>query len=155
MHKPPHPGRFIYATHMDPFGVSCRQLAKHLDVAVSTLSRVLKAQNGISPEMALRLSAVLGRSPESWLTTQDNYDLWQAKQNVQLSALTKIELKVGYWDRENRQSINNRHHRTTGYCLKPPDEYCLVNDRFGVIASIQLHKLGCQLHVHRGMPDLI
>jgi len=92
MHNPPHPGEFILATYMEPSGLSCRQLAKHLGVAVSTLSRVLKTQNGVSPEMALRLAAVLGRSPESWLTMQDNYDLWQARKNTQLSALTRIEL---------------------------------------------------------------
>ena len=94
MHNPPHPGEFIFATYMEPFGVSCRQLAKYLHVAASTLNRILKTQSGISPEMALRLSAVLGRSPESWLAMQDNYDLWQVKQNVKLNALTKIELKV-------------------------------------------------------------
>ncbi len=67
MHKPPHPGEFIQATYMEPFNLSCRYLAKQLDVAPSTLSRVLKMQSGISPEMALRLSKSLGRSPESWL----------------------------------------------------------------------------------------
>ncbi|MEC8428288.1 MAG: HigA family addiction module antitoxin, partial [Pseudomonadota bacterium] len=56
MHNPPHPGEFISSTYMEPFGVSCRKLAKHLDVAASTLNRILKSQSGVSPEMALRLS---------------------------------------------------------------------------------------------------
>jgi plasmid maintenance system antidote protein VapI len=43
--------------------------------------------------MALRLSKALGRSPESWLTMQDNYDLWQAKQSVDLKIVRKIEFK--------------------------------------------------------------
>lgn len=33
--------------------------------------RVLKGTNRITPEMALRLSKGLGRSPESWLAMQD------------------------------------------------------------------------------------
>ena len=45
-------------------------------------------------EMALRLSKALGRSPESWLTMQDNYDLWQAKQTLDLKKVGKIEFKV-------------------------------------------------------------
>jgi addiction module HigA family antidote len=94
MYNPPHPGKFIYSTYMEPFDISCRQLAKHLQVAASTLNRILKTQSGISPEMALRLSAVLGRTPESWLSMQDSYDLWQAKQNIKLNVLTKIELEV-------------------------------------------------------------
>lgn len=94
MHAPPHPGEFISATYMDPFGVSCRNLAKHLDVAASTLNRVLKGQSGISPEMALRLSKTLGRTPESWLTMQDNYDLWLAKKAVKLSNVQQLKLNV-------------------------------------------------------------
>jgi addiction module HigA family antidote len=54
MHNPPHPGEFIQATYMEPFGLSCRYLAEQLDVAASTLNRVLKKQSAVSPEMALR-----------------------------------------------------------------------------------------------------
>jgi addiction module HigA family antidote len=62
MHNPPHPGEFIMATYMEPFGLSCRYLAEQLDVSPSTLNRVLKQQSGVSPEMALRLSKSLGRT---------------------------------------------------------------------------------------------
>ena len=94
MYNPPHPGEFVFATYMEPFGVSCRQLAAHLDVAASTLNRVIKGQSGISPEMALRLSKAVGRSPESWLTMQDNYDLWQAKKAVKLDRVKQMEFSA-------------------------------------------------------------
>jgi addiction module HigA family antidote len=92
MHNPPHPGEFIQATYMDPFGLSCRYLAKQLNVAASTLNRILKGQSAISPEMALRLSKALGRSPESWLAMQDACDLWQAKKTIKLGNVHKIKL---------------------------------------------------------------
>ena len=92
MHNPPHPGEFIAATYMEPFGLSCRFLASKLNVAASTLNRVLKKQSGVSPEMALRLSKSLGRSPESWLAMQDNYDLSQARRQVKLGKVKKIPL---------------------------------------------------------------
>ena len=69
-----------------------RYLANQLDVAASTLNRILKQQSGISPEMALRLSKALGRSPESWLAMQHTYDLWQAKRVVQLDRVNKLDL---------------------------------------------------------------
>ncbi len=94
MHNPPHPGEFIQATYMEPFNLSCRYLAGQLDVAASTLNRVLKMQSGISPEMALRLSKALGRSPESWLCMQDAYDLWQAKKRIKLGSIRKIKLNA-------------------------------------------------------------
>ncbi len=92
MHNPPHPGEFVLATYMEPFGLSCRYLAKQLNVAASTLNRILKQQSGVSPEMALRLSKSLGRSPESWLAMQDAYDLSQAKKTVKLSKVQKVKL---------------------------------------------------------------
>ena len=92
MHSPPHPGEFIKATYMEPFDLSCRFLARQLNVAASTLNRVLKAQSGISPEMALRLSKALGRSPESWLSMQDAYDLWHAKKHIELNCVQKVKI---------------------------------------------------------------
>lgn len=92
MFNPAHPGEFIFETYMEPFGLSCRYLAGKLDVSPSTLNRVLKCQSGISPEMALRLSKALGRSPESWLAMQDAYDLWHAGKNLSLDKVQKLEL---------------------------------------------------------------
>jgi antitoxin HigA-1 len=63
-------------------------------VAASTLNRILNGTSRISPEMALRLSKALGRSAESWLTMQDNYDLWLAKKVVDLKTVRRIELKA-------------------------------------------------------------
>lgn len=93
-HNPPHPGEFIYEVYLEPFGFSCRYLAKQLDVASSTLNRILKGQSAISPEMALRLSKAIGRTPESWLSMQDNYDLWHVKQKVNLTNVHAVDFAV-------------------------------------------------------------
>lgn len=90
MHNPPHPGEFIRKTYIEPFEISIRSLAENLGVAASTLARVIAERSAVSPEMALRLSKALGRSPESWLAMQDNYDLWQAKKSANLSNVHKI-----------------------------------------------------------------
>jgi len=91
MHNPPHPGEFIRATYIEPFDVSIRSLADSLGVSPSTLARIISQRSGISPEMALRLSKALGRSPESWLSMQHNYDLYQAKKVADLSGVQEIE----------------------------------------------------------------
>ena len=92
MHNPPHPGEFITEVYLEPNHISGRELALKLGVAASTLSRVLKGTNRISPEMALRLAKALGRSAESWLAMQYNHDLWQARQRVNLSSVGKVTL---------------------------------------------------------------
>jgi antitoxin HigA-1 len=92
MHNPPHPGEFMTAVYLEPNGLSGRELAVRLGVAPSTLNRILTGRSGISPEMALRLSKALGRTPESWLAMQYNHDLWQARQRLNLDAVTKVKL---------------------------------------------------------------
>ncbi|MGH8453845.1 MAG: HigA family addiction module antitoxin [Nevskiales bacterium] len=92
MHNPPHPGAFITEVYLEPNNLSARGLAAKLGVAASTLHRILTGASGISPEMALRLSKALGRSPESWLAMQYNHDLWQARQHVKLGNVGKIRL---------------------------------------------------------------
>jgi len=92
MHNPPHPGEFILVTYLEPYKLSCRYLANKLNVAASTLNRIMRGQSGVSPEMALRLSKALGRSPESWLAMQNAFDLLQAKKRVKLGKVKKINL---------------------------------------------------------------
>jgi len=90
MHNPPHPGEFIREVYLQPHGLSARRLAERLAVSPSTLGRVLNGSSGISPEMALRLSRVLGRSLESWLALQDRYDLHEAERRVDLRRIKPI-----------------------------------------------------------------
>jgi addiction module HigA family antidote len=94
MHNPPHPGEFIREGYITPFGNSVRKIAENLNVAPSTLTRLLNGKSNISPEMALRLSKSFGRSPESWLAMQDQYDLWHARKNVSLKKVKKLKLSA-------------------------------------------------------------
>jgi addiction module HigA family antidote len=94
MHNPPHPGEFIREVYLEPFAITGRHLSAKLGVSPSTLNRILNGSSGVSSEMALRLSKSLGRSPESWLAMQDNYDLWQARQSVNLDAVQKVEFRA-------------------------------------------------------------
>jgi len=94
MHNPPHPGEFITEMYLEPNGISGRELAAKLDVAPSTLSRILNGTSRVTPDMALRLSKALGRTPESWLSMQDSHDLWNARQTVDLSRVSKLKLNA-------------------------------------------------------------
>ena len=94
MYNPPHPGEFIREIYITPHDISVRKVAEGLGVSASTLNRLLNGESNISPEMALPLSKALGRSPESWLAMQDQYNLWYAKKNVNLSQVKKLKLNA-------------------------------------------------------------
>ena len=94
-HNPPHIGRMIFRTYIEPFDdVSANQIADALGVARSTFNRLLNGISDLSPEMAVRLSAVLGGSAESWLRIQENYDLWKAREKVDTNKLTRITFQA-------------------------------------------------------------
>jgi antitoxin HigA-1 len=92
MHNPPHPGEIIRDFCVEALGITITDAAGALGVTRKTLSALLNARSGISPEMALRLSKVFGRSPEAWLKLQVQYDLWQTQNKVDLSKLKRIEI---------------------------------------------------------------
>ena len=90
MHNPPHPGEIIKEFCIEPLNLTVTKSAESLGVSRKTLSMLLNGKSGISPEMSLRLSKVFGRSPEGWLRLQLQYDLWRAKQNVDIKHLKRI-----------------------------------------------------------------
>ncbi len=77
MKNPPHPGTIVLRDCIEPLGLSITGAASSLGVTRNTLSELVNARRGISPEMAIRLSKAFGGSPESWLTQQAHYDLSQ------------------------------------------------------------------------------
>ena len=80
MHNPAHPGE-VLRNYLGDFDITA--LAERLQVARTTLSRVLNGHAGVSAVMALRLAKVLpNTSPEFWLRMQMNYDLWQARKRM-------------------------------------------------------------------------
>lgn len=90
-HNPPHPGGFIKRVYLEPNGLGSNEVSAKLKVSASTFNRLINEKSDISPEMALKLSKVLGRSPESWLLMQDNFDLWKARNTIDLSSYESIK----------------------------------------------------------------
>jgi len=72
-----HPGTTVRQDCIEKNGLSVTDAARILGVDRQTLSNLLNARSGISPEMAIRLSQVFGGSVESWITQQAQYDLAQ------------------------------------------------------------------------------
>ncbi len=91
MHNPPHPGEIIRELCVDPLGLTVTEAAKALKVTRKTLSTLLNGRAGISPEMALRLYRVFGRTPEGWMRLQLQFDLWKAEKSLDVSELKRIK----------------------------------------------------------------
>lgn len=90
MHNPPHPGEVLRDGVFTDTGITVTEFAKRIGVTRVALSRVLNGKGGISADMAVRLTAALGGSAESWLHMQANYELWQAEKALKRE-VAKIE----------------------------------------------------------------
>ena len=81
MKNPPHPGVVVLQECIGPSGLNITQAAEALGVTRNTLSELVNARRGISPEMAVRLSKVFGGTEQGWLVQQAQYDLAQVRRD--------------------------------------------------------------------------
>jgi addiction module HigA family antidote len=86
MHNPAHPGMLI-ADQMGDRTIT--DLAKHLRVTRTALSRIINGRAAVSADMALRLQDAFGIRADLWLSMQAARDLWVAsrKKRVKVARL--------------------------------------------------------------------
>src|SRR5665647_3462790 len=80
--KPTHPGAILREDVLPDLSMSVSAFARSLGVSRQTLHAVLAERSGISPEMALRLGALLGNGSQLWVGMQTKYDLWLAEEKL-------------------------------------------------------------------------
>ena len=80
--KPTHPGAILREDVLPDLGMSVTAFARNLGVSRQTLHSVLAERSGITPEMALRMGALLGNGAQFWVDMQTKHDLWQAEEKL-------------------------------------------------------------------------
>jgi len=93
MFDPAHPGELIRETLeglKEETGnkLTVGQVATGLGTTRKTLSAIINGRQGVSPEMALRLSKAFNTTAEFWMHAQENYDLAQARKKVDVKMIT-------------------------------------------------------------------
>lgn len=73
-----HPGSIVRQECIVKHGLSVTSAARVLGVDRQTLSNLLNARSGISPEMAIRLEKAFGTPAREWLMRQLDHELTEA-----------------------------------------------------------------------------
>ncbi len=94
MYNPPHPGKAIRVSCLEPLGLSVTEGAKALGVSRQALSSLVNERASISPEMAVRLAKAFGSTPEHWIRMQSAWDIAQIRKRAD-------EIVVGRYVRES------------------------------------------------------
>ena len=78
MKDPPHPGKVVRVSCLEPLGLNVTDAAKVLGVSRQALSNLLNGRARLSTEMAIRLAKAFGSTTETWIRLQAAYDVAQA-----------------------------------------------------------------------------
>lgn len=89
MANPSSPGDIIQES-LDALNVSLREFARAMNIAPSTASRLITGKAALTPEMAIKLSVVIGSSAEMWLNLQTKWSLADAQRRVDTSGLKRL-----------------------------------------------------------------
>jgi len=92
MYNPPYPGKLLLEDWIKPLNFTISEFALRIGTSRKNLSEIVNGKTGISPEMALKISKAIGTTPDIWLRMQMSYDLWQAKQRVNLDDIQVIAI---------------------------------------------------------------
>ena len=87
---PTHPGAFFREIVLPALATPKAELARALGVSRHTLYQLLDEKTRVTPEMAVRLGKLCGDGPEIWLAMQTQRDLWEAKRNIDTSAIPTL-----------------------------------------------------------------
>ena len=79
MKNPPHPGKHVRMTCLEPLGLTVTAAARALGISRQALNNLVNEKAGISAEMAIRLEKMGWGTADGWLRLQMNYDLAQAR----------------------------------------------------------------------------
>ena len=92
INNPLHPGEIVKSTLIDATGLTVTEAAEQLDISRTALSQLINCHTNLSPQMALRLSILLGTSVDMWINLQAQYDTWNIKhqdENFDIQPLKK------------------------------------------------------------------
>ena len=78
---PVHPGEIIREDILPEVGLSVTAAAKALGVSRQMLHDILAERKPLSAVMCLKISRLLGSTPEFWMRLQADYDLKKAAHN--------------------------------------------------------------------------
>jgi addiction module HigA family antidote len=74
-----HPGIILREDILQPAELSVSEAANLIQVSRVTLSKILNGSGSITPNIALRIEAVVGGNADFWLRMQRGYDLLEEK----------------------------------------------------------------------------
>ncbi len=79
MKNPPHPGKVVRVSCLEPLGLNVTEGARVLGVSRQALSNLVNGHARISTDMAVRLAKAFGSTTGTWIRLQAAFDVARAR----------------------------------------------------------------------------
>lgn len=80
--KPTTLGDILSEEFLKPLDLSQKQVGRHLGCDIKVVNRIVNGRTSITTEMALKLGAAFGTSPDFWLNAQTAMDVYRASRKL-------------------------------------------------------------------------
>ncbi len=88
---PPHPGGLLGKLFLEGLGLTEEEFAERLGVSTVLLRAVLRGEEAVTADFALRMERVTWVGADFWLGLQNQCDQWQVSQSERGEAIAALE----------------------------------------------------------------
>ena len=88
--RPTHPGALLREITLPALKISNEEVASRLGISRQTLDDLLDEKQPVTANLAVRLGAMFDNDPRFWLNMQNAVDVWDARREVDVSAIPKV-----------------------------------------------------------------
>ena len=88
---PVRPGQILLDWFLKPLGISQSEFARRIGISYPRLNQVVHGKRGVTADTAVRLSRVLGTSPEFWLDLEQRWRVWAVLHSPRAGEIERLE----------------------------------------------------------------
>ena len=90
--EPTHIGTILKEIYLADYNLTVKEFAFKIGISRQAASDIINGKSGISIETALKLEKAFKVSAQYWLDIQQQYEIWKARQTVNLDNVEIIAL---------------------------------------------------------------
>ena len=81
-HRTILPGEILRMEYLEPYGITQRALADHIDVDIKVINRIVNGRSAVSPVVSIKLAYAFGTTVDYWIRAQLSVDLEAAERLI-------------------------------------------------------------------------